>query len=206
MEESAGGHPRNADIFALGNLVLFIVSVSGAVVATLAGYRPVGSIPEFLIYGCSILAVIGLCWFFLRQRPCGVALLLLVEIGLLAHFAGAFVPVGGRRLYEIAILGIRFDHYVHIFNAFAAGALIDHFLGAPAAIIPARRLLVACLVLGAGSVVEMIEYLAFLTVPDAGVGGYDNNMQDLFANLIGALAYLVVTGRRRPRHERPARG
>jgi hypothetical protein len=50
--------------------------------------------------------------------------------------------------------------------------------------------------------VEIIEYLAFVAVPDAGVGGYANNMQDLISNLIGAL--LFVTAAAIVRSLRPA--
>jgi hypothetical protein len=47
-------------------------------------------------------------------------------------------------------------------------------------------------VLGLGTLVEIVEYLVTLTVSVNGVGGYDNNMQDLISNLIG-VSLLVVT-------------
>ena len=124
----------------------------------------------------------------LRHLSCPTSLLILTELGLLAHFAGAFVPIEGRRLYDAYLGGLRFDNYVHLLNAFTAGALIDHFLQPG---LRARPLIVAGLVLGAGAAVEMIEYLAFLTVPDNGVGGYENNMQDLVMNLAGVTLFLA---------------
>lgn len=181
---------RNTDIFAAANLILFLAWLGIAGEGARRGYGTVGSVPEFVIYATGIVAVIALAWFFLRARPCGAGLLLLVEAGLLAHFAGAFVPIDGGRLYELEIFGLRFDQCVHLLNAFAGAALIDHFLAA--ARIGVRPLIVVGLVLGAGSVIEIVEYLAFLTVPDAGVGGYENNMQDLIANLIGAVAFVAV--------------
>ena len=180
---------RNADIFAAANLILFLAWLAIAGEGARRGYGTVGSVPEFVIYATAIVAVIAFAWFFLRARPCGAGLLLLVEAGLLAHFAGAFVPVDGGRLYEVEILELRFDQYVHLLNAFAGAALIDHFLATVGTRI--RPLIVVGLVLGAGSVIEIVEYLAFLTVPDAGVGGYENNMQDLIANLIGAVAFVA---------------
>ena len=38
-----------------------------------------------------------------------------------------------------------------------------------------------------GTVIEIGEYLASLTLPAVWVGAYANNMQDLIANLLGAL-------------------
>lgn len=175
-------------MFAAGNLILFLAWLAMAVQATRRGYGTVGSIPEIVIYAAVIATVIGLTWFLLRARPCSTWLLLLVEAGLIAHFAGAFVPAGGGRLYEATLLGLRFDHYVHMLNAFAGAALIDHFLAAAGSRF--RPLIVVGLALGAGSVIEIIEYFAFLAVPGAGVGGYENNMQDLVANLVGAVGYV----------------
>jgi hypothetical protein len=53
-------------------------------------------------------------------------------------------------------------------------------------------LFVLLVVLGLGAVIEIVEYVVVLTVPRNGVGGYDNNMQDLIANLCGAGAFLML--------------
>ncbi len=191
---------RNTDLFAVVNLALFLGWCAFTERSLAAGYGTVGSVREFLVYACSLIAVIGLSWFFLRRWPCDGRLLLLVEIGLLAHFAGAFVPVDGGRLYEVTLLGLSFDKPVHLLNAFAGAALIDHFLRAAGLRLAALPLVVVGLTIGAGSTVEIIEYLAFVAVPDAGVGGYANNMQDLVSNLIGAI--LFVTAAAIVRHAR----
>jgi hypothetical protein len=52
-------------------------------------------------------------------------------------------------------------------------------------------------VLGLGAIIEIVEYIVVLTVPQNGVGGYDNNMQDLLANLAGASSFMLVTALRR---------
>lgn len=40
--------------------------------------------------------------------------------------------------------------------------------------------------------VEIVEYLVTLTVVNNGVGGYDNNTQDMIANLAGSICCVVV--------------
>lgn len=184
---------RNTDFFTAGNLLLFI---GYCLLALFGGRGAIGSLAEFGIYATSIFALIALSWYFLQDRPCPTSLLLVIELGLLAHFAGAFVPIDGGRLYEAEVLGMRFDKYVHLLNAFAGGALINHFLQPG---LKARPLIVAGLLLGAGTIVEIVEYLAFLAVADAGVGGYENNMQDLAMNLVGVslfLAFRIAAHRR----------
>ena len=57
-----------------------------------------------------------------------------------------------------------------------------------------HALAVVLVVLGLGAVVEIVEYLVVLTVPEHGVGGYDNNMQDLIANALGASLAMVLRG------------
>ena len=39
---------------------------------------------------------------------------------------------------------------------------------------------------------EIVEYGVVLTVPNNGVGGYDNNMQDLIANFCGSISFLLL--------------
>ena len=63
-------------------------------------------------------------------------------------------------------------------------------------------LAVLLVVLGLGAVVEIVEYLVMLTVPNAGVGGYDNNMQDLIGNLLGGTLFVVLDCVRRSRRSR----
>ena len=65
-------------------------------------------------------------------------------------------------------------------------------------------LAVLLVVLGLGAVVEIVEYLVMLTVPNAGVGGYDNNMQDLIGNLLGGTLFVVLDCVRRSRRSRAA--
>ena len=46
---------------------------------------------------------------------------------------------------------------------------------------------------------EIIEFIAVLTVPETGVGGYENTMLDLVFNLIGGILAVFWLGWRRAR-------
>ncbi|MBC7986424.1 MAG: hypothetical protein H7X93_07100, partial [Sphingomonadaceae bacterium] len=183
---------RPADAFAATNVTLFLLMAWLVYYDRLIAYRGYANVHEFFIYACVILAVIVACWWWLRKADYPGWLLLLLQVGILAHFAGAFMPIESGRLYDAHVLGVRYDKYVHAFNAFAGAAFISHLLGLWGARLPLKWLCVTGLVLGAGTVVEIVEYLVMLTVPNAGVGGYDNNMQDLISNLAGGTLWSAV--------------
>jgi uncharacterized membrane protein YjdF len=184
------GRWRPADAFVALNLAAFLIM--GAVFA-LDRNRHYGSsanIPEFFVYACVIAAILALVWPKIRRFDFPFGLFLLVEAGIVAHFCGGFVQVGGARLYDQTMLGIGYDNLVHGLNAFAGAAVIDHLLRqyhfGPAL----WHWLVLGLVLGAGAATEIVEYAVLQIVPTAGIGGYDNNARDLVSNLVGALAFL----------------
>jgi hypothetical protein len=52
------------------------------------------------------------------------------------------------------------------------------------------RFLTLLVVLGLGSLIEISEYTVTLTIPNNGVGGYDDNMRDLIANGCGGIFFL----------------
>jgi hypothetical protein len=49
--------------------------------------------------------------------------------------------------------------------------------------------------LGLGSIIEICEYVVTLTIPQNGVGGYDDNLRDLAANATGGMVFLLTRGR-----------
>ena len=133
-------------------------------------------------------------------------LLMLCIVGF-CHMAGANLEVSGAILYRQVWFGfIHYDHLVHAFGMGAAGLAVWE---------ATRRMLAAdggmraavVVVLGAntvGALIEIGEYLASLTLTEVRVGAYANNMQDLIANLVGALvaAWWVM---RRTEPARPPR-
>ncbi len=184
---------RKLDVFAAINAALFVVLCVFRYHDRFVALRGAGHMEEFFVYAGVILAAIVVLWWRFRDWGFDGSLLALVQLGILMHFAGAFVPVDGRRLYDAHLMGIRYDKYVHVVNAFAVTALVDR-------IFEIRRMprtalnaiMLVMVVLGLGALAEIVEYGVVLTVPNNGVGEYDNNMQDLVANLSGSLLFLAV--------------
>ena len=184
---------KKIDVFAAVNGSLFLVLCVFRYHARFIEYRGAEHIEEFFVYAGVIIAGILLLWRLFRHYEFDGTVLLLVQMGIVLHFAGAFVQLDGHRLYDVYLLGLRYDKYVHFANAFAASILIARlFQIQHIALTPINSVFVLLVVLGLGAVVEIVEYFVVLTVAHQGVGDYHNNLQDLVANLVGASAHLLV--------------
>jgi hypothetical protein len=177
------------DLFAAANAAICV----GLLVALLLAGRAHGAsaLFEFAGYGLIIASLTTLSWRMFRAVRLPPWVLVFTQVGILAHFVAAFVPVHGARLYDAVVLGIGVDKYVHVFNAVAGCVLIDHLLPPSRGPMP-RGVVIVMMMMGAGAVVEMVEYLAYLTIPGNGVGGYDNNSRDLFANAAGGAIFVAA--------------
>lgn len=184
---------RKLDLFFAVNIAGFLALCVLRYHDRFVAYRGVGHLEEFLLYALVILTGILGLWRTFRHQDFSTLTLGLVEVGILMHFAGALVTVGEGRLYDVHLLGIRYDKYVHLVNAFTVTMLVTWVLRLrgiqPDTI---NRLLVVLVVLGLGAIVEVMEYVVVLTIPGNGVGGYHNNMQDLVANLAGATSFVAA--------------
>jgi hypothetical protein len=179
---------RPIDAFFVLNLLLFLAMCVVTYYARFVAYRGAANIWEFFVYAAVLVTGIGLLWRSFRDYGWTVPMLGMIQAGILAHFAGAFVQWDGHRLYDVVWWGIRYDKLVHATNAFIAVRVTAHIaIRHGLKIDGLARLLVALSVLGLGAVVEIVEYVVMHTVPGNGVGGYDNNMQDLAANLVGTV-------------------
>jgi hypothetical protein len=179
------------DLFAAVNIALLAILCVAYDLQRLRPHAVSIHLGEFAVYAAAIAIAATLAWRVLRRVALPVSVLVVLQVGILAHVAGGVIPIHGGRLYDVVVLGLTFDKWVHAFNALAGAAFVDHLLRGDKGPLP-RGLVVLMVVLGAGAVVEMIEYLTQLILPFTGVGGYDNNMRDLFANLAGGLAYLAA--------------
>lgn len=82
---------------------------------------------------------------------------------------------------------------MHFTNAFVMALLLRQlFMLRGLRLDAVNRLLILLCVLGLGAVVEIVEYIVCLTIPGNGVGGYDNNMQDLIGNLVGGAVCVAL--------------
>ena len=118
--------------------------------------------------------------------------------------------INGGPLYELPVLGsIRYDK---VFHTVAAGVVAWTLLEAlkNRGLRPTAELgfVAATLAIGAGALVEVVEYFGSLIIENNSVGGYTNNMQDLIANMVGAAIGAGWAHRSHasaPKPDRPAR-
>lgn len=184
---------KKIDVFAAVNILLFLIMCVFRYYARFIHYRGIEHIQEFFIYAAVIICGIVMLWWIFRHYPFDTMLLVLLQLGIVMHFSGAFVQIEGGRLYDAHVLGIQYDKYVHFVNAFSATLLVSRlFQIQHIALTRVNSVFLLMVVLGMGAVVEIVEYIVVLTVPANGVGGYDNNMQDLIGNFCGALSFLVL--------------
>jgi hypothetical protein len=156
-------------------------------------YRGRETVAEFFAYAALILvAVVGL-WLLFRRHPWRPWMLAALGFAILLQFAGGLGVVGGGRLYDLELWGVRFDKLVHFVNAFIAARLTAEVLRFESiALGRLHGLLIVLIVLGGGAVIELAEYAVLRAIPDAGVGFYHNTMRDLVANLLGSIASILV--------------
>ncbi len=184
---------KKIDVFAMVNMVLFLIMCVFRYYARFIHYRGIEHIEEFFVYAAVIICSILLLWWIFRHYAFDAMILVLLQIGIAMHFSGAFVQIEGGRLYDAHVLGLRYDKYVHFVNAFSATLLVGRLFQIQSiALTRVNSVLLMLVVLGLGAVIEIVEYVVVLTVPANGVGSYDNNMQDLMANFCGASAFLLL--------------
>lgn len=184
---------RLFDLFAAVNLTVFLILTALVSWPHFVRFRGRVCAEEFLAYLLLALALMAVAWHQLRRSPPSPLLLALFQAAILGGVAGAAVPYQGGRLYEAALGGVTFDKPVHVLWAFAGGVFVCAVLSRHAAgPVWLHRAVVVLATMGLGAAWELVEYLVVTHVPAAGVGLYDNNMQDLLANAAGALASLAA--------------
>lgn len=183
------------DVFFAFNVALFLMMCAFAYYDRWVKYMGSGraAIAEFFFYAVVLIVALGATWAFLRRFTYPGWLLVLVEAGIVAHFAGGLVHFGGARLYDHVFFGVRYDKYVHFANAFVGAVAVQEICRLRRLPIHTFTRLIAFLaVLGLGTGVEICEFFVTRTIPQNGVGGYDDNMRDLIANVCGGGLYLAL--------------
>jgi len=193
------GRLRPLDWAVLVNLGLFGLMAVLFYWDRFAVHRKSPNLREFFVYACVFAVLIGWLWWRLRTVPVRWRLLAAGEAGLLLHFAGGATIRPGLRLYDVRLLpwaDMRFDKLVHVVACVVVGLLAGAILRAYGVSLGRLRTTATILiVVGVGALWEICEYLVVSTFPDAGVGGYDNNMQDMISNLVGAFVYVLLPDR-----------
>jgi len=166
---------------------------------------------EFLWYvGVLVFFLILILATLHRTKSDGLILWGLSLWGLF-HMAGGGLPVGDGVLYQLPLIHLfgegdslvfKFDQFVHLFGFGVATLLFFHLLKGSLAPSPRWGVIYFLFILGGmgfGALNEIVEYIAVLTFPETGVGGYDNTMLDIVFNTIGAIIETVVIALRRQR-------
>jgi len=187
MISPAGSHIRTL-VRRVNPFDVFVAVNTVALMATLA-HSYIAEEAEFALYAGATLAAIFVFWRSLRQNTYPMWLLLLLEVAMLAHFSGGLVSVGGERLYAYSVGGIiTFDKVVHFANSVAAALFLMHLARSRHMRFGGwEGFIIVMTVAGIGTVIEILEYAAVVTLPQTGVGDYANNLQDLIANALGGI-------------------
>ena len=113
----------------------------------------------------------------------------------LFHMLGGAVIINNAVLYAYQLIPfLRFDQFVHLFGFFFA-TLFSYYilkpnLGNKISWVGISFLLIF-IGMGLGAVNEIIEFITVLTIPETGVGGYENTMWDIVFNTFGAILAVI---------------
>ncbi|MEZ4156819.1 MAG: DUF2238 domain-containing protein [Candidatus Paceibacterota bacterium] len=155
---------------------------------------------EFLWYVAVLVGLFLLILFTLnRSKFDRVALWGLSLWGLL-HMAGGGIVIGGNVLYAFTLIPfvtdgemtiLKYDQFVHMFG-FGVATVVGWQLLSPHLLKTfSRKAIYFLLILigaGFGVLNEIVEFIAVLSFPETGVGGYVNTSLDLVSNTVGAIA------------------
>lgn len=165
---------------------------------------------EFVLY-VGVIVVAG-TWVLLKQRTVQFdrGILWGLTAWGLAHMIGGNIRVGDGIVYNVIVIPIlpqyhilRYDQILHTFG-FGVMTLMCHHLLRPFLRSEISRfrtlgLLIVLMGSGVGAINEIIEFTVVLTVPETGVGGYENTMLDLVFNLLGGIVAVTWLSRRHAR-------
>lgn len=160
---------------------------------------------EFAIYWVVIIFFFFLILLTIKKTKFSSSILWGLTIWAFLHMVGGLITFGeGTVVYKWVIwelvrtpdfVILKYDQFVHAFG-FAITTLIGFHIVKPYlnfkkvnwTVLSALLILIG---MGFGALNEIIEYIAVVTVPETGVGGYHNTMLDMVFNTIGAVIAVV---------------
>jgi putative membrane protein len=155
---------------------------------------------EFIAYVGVIVFIFALLYGTLDKTKIPAPILAGVSLWGLLHMLGGSVQTADGVLYAWKIFPffdgggefyiLKFDQVVHAYLYAVVALLFLHLLrnyfgNRHSQILIGFIAIMASL--GVSAINEMIEFIAVLTVPDNGVGGYHNTVLDIVFNFVGAL-------------------
>ena len=184
----------NLDIFTFFNICLFAGMLYFIYYERFIGYFGSNHQLEFFVYAVIAIIIIIVTSIQLRKIEFPTWFFIIIEIGLLAHFSGGLIHYDSKRLYDHYFLSVRYDKYVHFYNAFTATVCANYIssrlklkLG------DFKNIIIFFFVLGLGAMIEIFEYAVAKNIKDNGVGLYNNNMQDMISNAAGVTLFIIIS-------------
>ncbi len=158
---------------------------------------------EFLMYVGVIVFFLLLILYTDRKVLYPLSVLWGLSVWSIMHLVGGGIYIGSQKVYEIILLPIvgdpyqifRYDQLVHIIGFGVATLLMFHLLKpclrADLSRFVSLSIVIVMAGLGVGAVNEIVEFIATVTVPETGVGGYINTSLDLVSDLVGAIIAVI---------------
>jgi uncharacterized membrane protein YjdF len=161
---------------------------------------------EFMIYIAVILIIGFIVLATLKKSKLDNFALWGLSIWGLLHMAGGGIKINGSSLYSQHLINIvdkggqffilKMDQVIH-FYGFAVAAIIVYQLIQSYGLSKKLAIFIAWLgSMGLGALNEVIEFTAFITLANTGVGDIYNTGLDLIFNLFGALAGAFIQSSR----------
>ena len=159
---------------------------------------------EFIGYVVLMFGIFGVLYGTLHKTKFPTYILACISIWGLMHMMGGSIQTADGVLYTWRIFPfydgggeffiLKFDQVVHAFLYGVVALMFLHLLNSYFRIQHSRALVFVIAVmaaLGVSAVNEMVEFVAVLTVPGNGVGGYYNTLLDIIFNFSGAVVALL---------------
>lgn len=159
---------------------------------------------EFLWYVLVVVLIAGIVIWTLPKSKLSMWVLWGLTLWGFLHMAGGGIQIGDGVLYAYRIIPLfdggdeffilKFDQFVHFFGFGVSALLIYELLRNRMSkkYLPTILFVSWAGAMGLGALNEIVEFIAVVTFPETGVGGYYNTALDLVFNSIGALVGIFV--------------
>lgn len=153
---------------------------------------------EFLVY-IAVIVVIGIVIFStLKHTKLDKFALWLLSIWSFLHMAGGGIRINGSSLYSQRLWDLfdgggqfyilKMDQLIHFYGFLVAAVVVYQIIAPYLKNVESRAVFIAWIgSMGLGALNEVIEFVAFISLEQTGVGDLYNTGLDLIFNMFGAL-------------------